>query len=296
MSRFFWSVPTSLLLIALLGGACGPAPTPREPGNAPLTSHPSPAADIPSGAVEVTLLANEGFLLRSVDQAVLIDAFLATPYAGYDALTEDLLAKLSTAEAPFHDIDLALVSHEHADHVQARPARAFLSASPDTLLPTSPQVLAVIEGGDAYRIPTRAEVLPEVGATARLSHAGIDLEFLRLSHGDKGPNAIQNLGHVITIGGLRVLHLGDGQAIPESFRPYKLGAEPFDVALIPWWYFYENDGQRLVRDELDARVMIACHVASHEREEIASDLADSHPRVIVPSAPLQSWTVEPPAR
>jgi len=277
--------------------ACGPAPEVHHLQlDAPPPSRPAPSEQVPAGALEVTLLANEGFLLRGGGHAVLIDAFLAAPYAGADALPADTLARLCAAEPPFDAVDVALVSHEHADHVQAEPARAFLSASPDTLLVSSPQVIAVIEGGDAYAIPNADTHFPPLDYTTTHTHAGVQLEFFALSHGDDGPDAIQNMGHVITLGGLRVLHLGDGQAIPDNFRYQGFQQRPLDVALVPWWYFYERGGHEILRKMRSARVIIACHVAARERDAIASDLAETYPGVIVPEAPLQSWTVTLPNR
>jgi hypothetical protein len=175
-------------------------------------------------ALEVVALANEGFLLRSGEQSVLIDAFLAMGYAGADALPEPVLAKLSAAEPPFDGVDLALISHQHADHVQGRPARAFLAASPDTLLASSPQALAIVLGiipgdetadftGDDLREAMRESMkdgdpdpialevhLPEPGRSSFVERNSVHVEFLRLSHGPRFPD-VQNLGHIITLGG-----------------------------------------------------------------------------------------------
>ena len=47
--------------------------------------------------VEITFLANEGFLIRSGRFKVLIDAFIGDPYSGYGALEPDMLEKLVNA-------------------------------------------------------------------------------------------------------------------------------------------------------------------------------------------------------
>jgi len=280
-------------LALLAGPACGQtAPPPRK--EAPRTADVKEVRD--ARPLDVVALANEGFLLRSGEQAVLIDAFLSVPYAGYDALPAEVLARLEAAEAPFAGVDLALVSHEHADHVQAEPARRFLAASPDTLLATSPQALAIVVGDDEQAVPNHEAYLPEPGETSVVERNGVRVEFLRLSHGSGRFASIQNLGHVITIGGQRVLHLGDAATEAMNFRPYALPGRQLDVALVPYWYFLERGGRALVEEQLPARRVIACHIPSRERAEIASKLATSHPHVIVPSEPLESWTIEPPGR
>ncbi len=121
------------------------------------------------------------------------------------------------------------------------------------------------------------------------------VEFLRLSHGRRFA-PLQNLGHVITIGGQRVLHLGDAATDAANFRPYGLPARKLDVALVPYWYFLERGGRALVEQQLSARYVIACHIPSRERAEIARTLAGSRPQVIVPREPLQSWTIDAPGK
>ncbi len=277
-----------MLLAGLAAVACGHHASPPPEG----TTGSAGVRDARS--LDVVALANEGFLLRSGEQAVLIDAFLSVPYAGYDALPAEVLARLEAAETPFDGIDLALVSHEHADHVQGKPARRFLVASPNTLLATSPRALAIVAGDNAEVVNHEA-YLPEPGKTSVVERDGVRVEFLRLSHGRRFAS-IQNLGHVITIGGQRVLHLGDAATAAANFRPYALPGRALDLALVPYWYFMERGGRALVEQQLPARHVIACHIPSRERGEIASKLATSHPHVIVPSEPLQSWTLGPPGQ
>ncbi len=276
--------------------ACRRTVAPANETHAEVIDRVAPAQATDVRPLEVIALANEGFLLRSGEQAVLIDAFLSMRYAGCDPLPKSVLDKLIVAEAPFDGIDLALVSHEHADHVQADPARRFLAASPDTLLATSPQVLAIVAGDDGWEAPALEAHLPEAGETSTVQRAGVHVEFLRLPHGSGGFASIQNLGHVITIGGQCVLHLGDAATEPENFRPYALAGRALDVALIPYWYFLERGGRRLVDDHLLARHVIACHIPGNDRDEIARTLATSYPHVIVPAEPLQRWTIEVPGK
>lgn len=294
------STTSRLVVVALALGAglaCGAEPEPRAASSgAQVVTVAQPSERVPERALEVTLLANEGFLLRSADRHVLIDAFVSKPYAGFDALSGEPLERLRKAEPPFDAVTVALVSHQHADHVQAEPARAFLSASPDTLFVSSPQVLDVVRGGDAFEIPNRESQLPSPGSHTRRLHHGVGVDFLHLPHGDDGPDPIQNFGHVITLGEHRVLHLGDAQALPANFRPHTMLQREFDVALVPWWYFFESGGRELLRDVIRARVVIACHVASADRDELAAEISERYPDVIVPEASMQTWVLTARAR
>jgi Xaa-Pro aminopeptidase/L-ascorbate metabolism protein UlaG (beta-lactamase superfamily) len=266
------SVSVALVVAALLGATLSGQATP----------------------LSITALANEGFLLRSAEQAVLIDAFLAEPASLYAGLQPEALAQLLEAKAPFDEVDLALVSHRHLDHVQPDPACAFLNASPETLLVTSPQVLALLR----EQTPTLAGVaqLPEPGARTTLEHAGIEVEFLRLSHGTGRFADIQNLGHIITVGGQRVLHIGDAAIEPRNFAPYDLPSRALDVALIPYWYFMHPAGRALIDEHLVARQRIACHVPPEELADVRDRLAAIDPGILLSANDMQSWTIPPAAR
>jgi L-ascorbate metabolism protein UlaG (beta-lactamase superfamily) len=205
-------------------------------------------------------------------------------------------------------VDFALVSHVHADHFQPAPAHAFLAASPETLLATSPQVLAELSANVPANVPTGSTtagttnstisntqaVMPQPGTTSTTERAGFSVQFLNLSHGTGRFAEIQNLGHVITIGGQRVLHLGDAAMDIKNFAANAASLRDIDVALVPYWYFGYEPGRALIEQHLQAVHTIACHIPSAEREEFAREVAESHPGVIAYGDALQSWTF--PAR
>lgn len=263
----------------------------------------APAAEVPAGTepaaapgVDVIQLANEGYLLRSGDTAVLIDAFVAEPYSIYAALPPEVHADMVAGRPPFDGIDLALVSHAHRDHFQPESAAAFLVQHPATLLATSPQVLEALASASspaeadregAPRAVTR-EVLPEPGQTLLLDHAGVYVEVLRLSHGSGRFASIQNLGHLVTIDGVTVAHLGDAEIGEEIFAPYALAERGIDVALVPYWYLVSAPGRRLVARHFPEAQIIATHVPPEELDAVRRGLAASHPDAVLLREPLDS--------
>ena len=100
-----------------------------------------PALGQPTTGVEVTFLANEGFLLTAEEGSILIDAFVAEPYSIYGAIPAPVKERMEKGEAPFGSVQLALVSHQHRDHFQPEAAVAFLRQHPETLFVSSPEVV-----------------------------------------------------------------------------------------------------------------------------------------------------------
>ena len=96
--------------------------------------------------LELTFLANEGFLIRSGETKVLIDAFVEKPVSVYAALPPEVRERMLACEAPFDGIDLALATHAHPDHFQASLACRFLSKATDCLFVSSEEVLGKLGG------------------------------------------------------------------------------------------------------------------------------------------------------
>jgi len=247
-----------------------------------LAGFPPPAAPAAGGPeqLEITYLANEGFLIRSAESGVLIDAFVREPYLEYAAVPPEILDSMLTAGAPYDRIDLALVSHVHRDHFQASEAARFLAARKKVRLISSPDVVEALLDVDAGRKPQTATVLPGDGESITRVAGGVRVEFLRLSHGTGRHATVQNLGHVIEIGGRRVLHVGDAQDTASNFAPFNLRGQNIDVALIPYWYFMSEEGSRVVEEHAKAAVTVAVHVPPGEVDDLARRFQQAAPELV----------------
>ena len=244
------------------------------------------------GNLSVTFLANEGFLLRAAGTGVLVDAFVIERHAGYGALSGELAAALRTASPPFDTVRVALASHVHRDHFQPEPARDFLLATSRVRLASTPQVLEALRSVHPALDARLEEVLPAPGRVSRLDFPDVKVEVLRLSHGRN--SRVENLGHIIDIGGWRVAHVGDAEPYEDSYAPYALSARGLRLSLIPYWYFQSEDGRTIVAKHLRAPHMIAVHIPPDQTTDVGDALAETYPDVVVPSAAGQSWCLSPP--
>jgi L-ascorbate metabolism protein UlaG (beta-lactamase superfamily) len=250
----------------------------------------------PSSGVEVTYLANSGFLLESGAHSILIDACLRDPVLPYAALPGHVLGKLTSARAPFDRPLLVLVSHDHADHVQPRVLERVLAANPASRLVSSPQVVAMLAANATDFEAIRAQVEPaEVVRGSLLTHEGdgLRIDFFKLDHGGKGHEQLAHLAHRIELGGLRLLHVGDAEPSPANFAPYHLDQRPLDVAFVPYWYFGSAGGVSVLREELRARILVPCHVPPHEWKNLAALLSESFPEAVLFREPLEKHRFEP---
>jgi L-ascorbate metabolism protein UlaG (beta-lactamase superfamily) len=241
--------------------------------------------------LELTYLANEGFLARVGDAKVLIDAFVTEPYAGYAAVPEELFADMVAGKPPFDGVELALTSHVHRDHFQPEPAALFLAAHRETTFLSAPHVVAGLLqelGGNAAGERPEA-LLPEARQSIAVREQEIGVELLRLAHSGGARSAsVQNLGHVIDLAGAKLLHVGDADAVPEELGAYELVKRAVDVALVPYWWLGDAASLARAKELTGAKHLVAIHVPPAELADVKQHLAALDPAVLVFEEPGES--------
>ena len=107
--------------------------------------------------------------------------------------------------------------------------------------------------------------------------SGIEFEILRLSHGTGRHATIQNLGHIVKLGGKKLLHVGDADTAVENFERFNLDEEQIDVAFIPLWFLIGTEGQTIVRDHIKPKHIIAVHISPDESERTLAQAKQAFP-------------------
>jgi L-ascorbate metabolism protein UlaG (beta-lactamase superfamily) len=242
------------------------------------------------GGLKVTYLANEGVLLESGSTRVVIDGLHRFYKEAYATLPDAPREAFESAAPPWNGIDLLLVSHRHRDHFHPEAVGRYLAGSPRTQLLTSEEVVGELTRDYAGWENIRGQVVPwrwEVGRTETVRAAGIDVTLLGLSHGDGQMATVQNVGHLFSLGGVRVLHVGDAQLTAANFAPFDLPARGIDIAFLPWWYVIDDEGRALVRAHIAPRRVVAIHIGPAEATEVVERLRESAPAVVPFVSPLE---------
>jgi L-ascorbate metabolism protein UlaG (beta-lactamase superfamily) len=107
--------------------------------------------------------------------------------------------------------------------------------------------------------------------------SGIDFEVLGIRHGTGRHASVQNLGHIIKLGGKKLLHVGDADTAMENFEDLKLNEEGIDVAFIPFWFLIDTEGQSIVRDLIKPKHIIAVHISPRDRDDAAEQIRKAFP-------------------
>lgn len=287
------STPTPLTtgLLALFLASTGLAQSTGTPPVEPVTPKPKVLG------VDVTFLANAGFFLESGRYSVLIDSFLHEPTDPYAGLSDEVHRQLASAQPPFDGLTMVLVSHLHPDHVQMRGLEKFLTKNSLAQLVSSPEVVTALRQAARSVEPIHRRMQPirtTLGAMTRVVQEEMSVGFFELEHGGKANTDVKNVAHLIEMGGVKLLHVGDAEASLENFRRYDLKAKKIDVVFVPYLFFGKPTGVQVLREEIQARTVVACHVPPAEWEKLNELMKSTFPDVILFKDALEKRTFMPP--
>jgi L-ascorbate metabolism protein UlaG (beta-lactamase superfamily) len=246
--------------------------------------------------VDVTFLANEGFLLESGRYSVLIDSFLREPVDIYAGLPEETYKQLVQAKPPFDGLTIVLVSHDHPDHVQMRGLEKYLGNNNKAQLMTSPAVLLALRKSARDFEAIQKRITPfysSPGAINGIQQEEMSIRYFQLDHGGKANADVVNLAHLIELGGLKILHVGDAAPTDENFARYDLDAKEIDIAIVPYWFFSSAEAARVLHEEIRARVVIACHIPPQEMAKLSELMAAQFPDVVLFQSVMEKRHFEP---
>jgi L-ascorbate metabolism protein UlaG (beta-lactamase superfamily) len=237
-ARFRGEIEVSLVLVALVIVGCAPP------------------------KVDVTAIANEGFLIRSAGRTVLVDAlFRATaPYPEFfsQGPSEDLVRQMISGEGVFSRIDLALVTHSDGDHFHAATAFEFLENHPETLLVGTVEVLEALAAFDGFDEIADRVVAPARthGSCKRVEHRGVEVNACSVWH--SGGREVANNIYIVKTDGFHFLHEGDADRSPATFAGLEIPEKGLDLAFVHDWFVF-NDGREVVTDILRPKAVVLMH-------------------------------------
>lgn len=235
--------------------------------------------------VTITQLANEGVVISDdVSTRIMIDGMVVEPYSVYGGLPPEFVTLFEQAAGPFADIDLALASHQHHDHNQPSHACAFLQKSTETVFVSSAQVMDLMREKCRQLVTTSPRIRiiePQYDQPVVFQHGSATITAFLLTHGMGKEAILHNFGHVVEIGGMRVLHVGDATIEAADFERAGVQHMNIDIALIPFSYFQPGPGGDVVRRLLDTPHKVAVHIPPSELAEVKEYLNLEFPRVLI---------------
>ena len=237
--------------------------------------------------VAVTYLANEGLLIQSGETAVVIDGLFRAGVSGYARVPAAELKKLEAALRPYDKVKLLLVSHHHGDHFDAKSVARHLEHNSEARLISSQQVVKQVRAEASPDAKLRIQsVEPKDADKVTIEAGGVKVELLKLSHGTGRFAKITNLGHIIELNGVRILHIGDAELNAKTVEPLKKHARGVDVACIPYWLLLSERGRKFFLETLAPRHIVAIHVPPREADDVTGQIHSHIPQATIFTKPM----------
>lgn len=228
-------------------------------------------------ALEVTYVANEGFVVSTGSTTILIDAL---PRSKYYANPSDMLAaKILNGIPPFERVDCFLVTHDHPDHFNAELISRFLLNHPAAQFIASSATRSRLNEDSLGRERLTGLDL-EPGQHRTIRRGGADITALRLSHGaDAG---MSNLAYVVRSNGYTFVHVGDARLSDNEEYLRTLDWKSYDVDLLFIEFFDHSDETReIIEKMIQPDYVVLMHIPPGEEDGVRNADEKVHPRAVV---------------
>jgi L-ascorbate metabolism protein UlaG (beta-lactamase superfamily) len=227
--------------------------------------------------LDVTYIANEGFLISMGGTKVLIDALHKSKY--YVTPSDSLVAKMMNDIPPFDKVDYALVTHDHADHFNAEMVSRFLLTHPATQFIASSETCSKLIGeGAAARQHSGLEL--KMGERRTIRGEKAEIMVMRLDH--SGGSDISNFAFLVRSNGYTIMHVGDA-LLPDNEEYLRtVDWASYDVDLLFISYFDRDTQTRdIIQNMIKPKHVVLMHIPAGEEESVRNVEVKIHPRTVV---------------
>ncbi len=238
--------------------------------------------------VKISYLQNDGVLIDDGISKVIIDAiFTPANGSGWIPMPSGELNKLLHAESPYDNVSIAMTTHNHGDHYGPTSISSFLSRSSTTRFIGPPQVIAGLSSQSQVESLSPA-FRESVAATVN----GIDLEVFNIKHFNPQDgtdfSSTENFAFLVTLGGLNILHIGDGELTAANFENAGL-KDKVDIVLLPTFTFsgqLTTASRDVLFEHINPKHIIGLHLATTTP---VSSVAAIYPDAVVFNDALQFY-------
>lgn len=228
--------------------------------------------------LEVTYIANEGYLLKTDHHKVLIDALFTESYGIFDVPGKDTLNAIMEGTTPFDHIEMYLLTHYHKDHCSPELMVKYLNKFPNIKLVTNRPALVFIDGDQFGFVSYKnqfVELTPEqnrnesknVNDVYITAHAMKHLSFFRKDIDIE--QYMYNVAYTIEMDGVRIFHSGDTGI--ENMKTYieqnKEWKPNVDIAFVYYGMLDTVDDLQYIVSTLHPKKIIVMHVPLYLAKE-----------------------------
>ena len=212
-------------------------------------------------------LGNEAVLIESGGVKVLFDPFFHKDFGFYQRVPEALRKKIFSAEPPYDNVNLIVISHAHEDHFSATDVLRYMNTYSTVALVAPKQAIDKLlakNGAKALEPRLHPIALAFGDQPVVIEVSGATIEAVRIPHaGWPGRADVENLVYrVTTEASATVMHMGDADAQLEHYRPYAAHWDKkiTDMGFPPYWFLHGAEGRYILQDTLNIKHAVGVHV------------------------------------
>jgi len=218
--------------------------------------------------IDVTYIANSGFLIESSGKQIIIDALFRNGWDNYLIPTDSIVSDIINQKDPFNNANLMLITHDHGDHFNPSMVMAYLINNSENILIAPPKVTnEILKHSDYKKVENQIVQLDKINQEKNdTTIQGIRVRSFFIQH-DSRPQ-IENVGFLIDIDKLKVFHSGDynGSEIVE-FEKLQLQNEYIDLALLNFYGFWNSkEEQEFTEKYINPKKITLMHIPPAEIE------------------------------
>ena len=224
---------------------------------ASLLASPSDEITTIQSTLKITYLGNAGVVLSDGEVQVAIDALHAATSPWLRPPVSEVRA-FESADAPYDHEAFVLVTHAHGDHYSPGSISRFLGARSDAKVVGPP---LVVQSFDAARVVTAAPARRE---RVEIDLDGVSVSVIHLRHFDQFGNnfaAVVNYAYLVTLGGFKMLHVGDVDFTDANFEGLGLADEDIDIVFVPMFNTLIGETTKnVIQTHIAPREVVALHL------------------------------------
>lgn len=240
----------------------------------------------------IQYIANEGILVESNGQRLLIDALFDDYYEDYLAPSSQAVEAMTEKVTPYESIDLYLSTHVHRDHFYSEMVVDFMLSHDETSFISTQQATDSmrLQPAKYSQVEARIKGWDKEAGWKEVVKNGISVQSAYVRHGGRRNYGIDNLIFLIELNRKKILHLGDAEMDTTHFGELGLEHQAIDVALIPYWFLAYSPGVEIVKNHIKPQMVIAIHYPKVGDPKSLKLLKQNFPEVIVFSTAGQEVT------
>jgi L-ascorbate metabolism protein UlaG (beta-lactamase superfamily) len=245
--------------------------------------------------VTLTYIVNEGFIVEAGGKKILIDGLLSN--VGSYQIPTMLQRKMVAGQPPFDELDLVLATHSHADHFDPQVVGDFLAANPGTHFLSTNQAVSTLASRVEDNETIQEQVIgvyPSRGSYEQFILNGIEVKVYNFPHGN-----YPNLGLMIDLGGVRVLHTGDfsmeeAQEAIDLMQGYGLPDAGIDIAFIVFPFLQYERYDEVITQGIQPGLIVPMHYVASQTVDLFDVLELKYPDSILFHEEMESISLTYP--